>query len=219
MIETLKVTSRPRGEFTGRSIFACKCRAGGPAWRCNGVSEPLADCFGGSRCHFIPPAALCPPRLSFSGRFFLLLHVCSLSSLLPGRNMVACRPSRWSLGSSGLPSCPRRGFSVQCRLGGCPPSLLCGCRAPGSARGEVRSTESLCLLQPREPAGGKVLETDLQRRGPRGPANPVGDRDTLRESHLQLIKSLLCINALLEPSQILGRPVFVAFREVFKKNP
>ena len=122
-------------------------------------------------------------------------------------------------GSSGLPPCPRRGFSVQCRLGGCPPSLLCGCRAPGSARGEVRSTESLCLLQPREPAGGKVLETDLQRRGPRGPANPVGDRDTLRESHLQLIKSLLCINALLEPSQILGRPVFVAFREVFKKNP
>ena len=95
VIETLKVTSRPRGEFTGRSTLACKCRAGGPAWRCNGVSEPLADCFGGSRCHFIQPASLCPPRLSFSGRFFLLLHVCSLSSLLPGRNTVACRPSRW----------------------------------------------------------------------------------------------------------------------------
>lgn len=64
--------------------------------------------------------------------------------------------------------------------------------------------------------GGKVLETDLQRRGPLGSANPVGDRDTLRESHLQLIKSLLCINVLLEPSQILGRPVFVAFREVLE---
>lgn len=102
---------------------------------------------------------------------------------------------------------------------GCPPSLLCGGRAQGSAHGEVRSTGSPILLQPCEPAGGKVLETDLQRRGPLGPANPVGGRDTLRESHLQLIKSLLCINVLLEPSQILGRPVFVAFREVFLRVP
>ena len=49
-------------------------------------------------------------------------------------------------------------------------------------------------------------------------ANPIDDTDTFREFHLKFIKSLLCINVLSEPSLILGKPVFIALKEIFFKS-
>lgn len=119
----------------------------------------------------------------FSDWLFLLLHVCFLSSLLPGEEHGpppfpgVCLLSLMIgvLGPASLSpwaeaSQPSAGWGLV------PTQPALWGQARGSSHGEASSTESSSLSQPRKPAGGKVLETDLQRRGPLWPANPVGDR-------------------------------------------
>ena len=149
VIETLKATSPPRGEFMSGSILACKCLAGEVQLGLR-LPRPRAPEGPGVFSSLSLPCAL--PAL-FSDWLFLLLHVCFLSSLLPGEKHG--RPpfpgiclfllKTGVLGPASLSPCEEASQS-SAGWGWCPPSLLCGGRGRGSSHGEARSSESPSLL-------------------------------------------------------------------------